>query len=205
MAEVNFSKGELIKKGWGTTKSNYVILLKIALVFIVVSIVFNAINLMANHQAGVVSLTGLISSVIQTILEIGVIKIGLDIVDGKTPDFKDIYSNYNRFIEFFLTSLIVGIFIIVGFILLIIPGIYLAVRYQFTPYIVVDKKLAYKKAWDTSAGMVKGKWMQVFLFDLILVGLNILGALALGVGLFVTIPTSFFASLYLYRRLGSSN
>jgi uncharacterized membrane protein len=201
MAEVSFSKSELIKKGWGTTKSNYVILLKIALVFILVSIAFNAINIISNNQVGVVSITSLISSIIQTILEIGVIKIGLDIVDGKTPDFKDLYSNYNRFIEFFLTSLIVGIIIVVGFILLIIPGIYFAVRYQFTPYIVVDKKLAYKKAWDTSAEMVKGRWMKVFLFDLSLIGLNILGVLALGVGLFLTIPTSIFASIYLYRKL----
>lgn len=203
MAQADFSNIELIKKGWGATKSNVVILLKIALVFILVSIVVNLIDIASSHNPGIVGLVGIFNTVISTILEIGLITIGLSIVDGKTPKFEDLYSHYNRFLEFFLTSLLMGVIVVIGFILLIIPGIYFMVKYQFTLFNVVDKKLAYMKALNASSEMVKGRWMRVFMFDLGLIGLNILGLLALGVGLLITIPTSFFAGLYLYRRLSN--
>ena len=198
MAETTFSKSDLIKKGWGATKANKVILLEVLLIFIAVSIVTSFIE---NNVGALRPLVGIISTVIDTVLEIGIFKIALDIANGKTPNIKDLYMNYNRFLEFFITSLAVGIMIVVGFILLIIPGIYLGVKFQFTPYIVVDKNLAYSKAWSLSSQMVKGRWMSIFLFDLTLLGLNILGALALGIGLFLTIPTSLLATVYLYKKL----
>ncbi len=122
-------------------------------------------------------------------------------MDGKKPDPADLYKNYNLFFRFFFTSLLYGIIVILGFILLIVPGIYLAVKYQFTPYIVVDKKIAYLAAMKEAAKLTSGRWMSIFLFDLTLIGLNILGALALGIGLLITIPTSVLASSYLYRKL----
>ena len=44
------------------------------------------------------------------------------------------------------------------------------------------------------------KW-KLILFCLALGGLNLLGAIALGVGLLVTIPTSLMAYVYVYRAL----
>lgn len=199
----NFSKKDLIKKGWEKTKQHASFLVKILLVFILISIVSSVVNLTMEGSA-IALLVSIALTVVQTVFEIGFITIGLDIVDGKKPDFKDFYSHYPLFLPFFLTSLIFGILVIVGFILLIVPGIYLAVKYQFVSFVVVDKKLSYWTAIKKAGELTEGKWMQIFLFDLALVGLNLLGLLALGVGLILTIPTSFFAAAYLYRHLAGS-
>ena len=205
VAKVDFSKRELIRKGWGKVKEHAHLLIKILLAFIGLSIVSSIINVAFEEVMAVALLASIVVTIVQTVFEIGLIKIGLDIIENKKPNFKDLYSNYTLFLPFFLTSIILGIIIIVGFILLIIPGIYLAVRYQFTSFVIVDKKLSYWTAIKKAGELTKGRWMQIFLFDLALIGLNLLGLLALGIGLLLTIPTSFFASVYLYRRLASSN
>jgi len=43
--------------------------------------------------------------------------------------------------------------------------------------------------------------MDLFIFFLILVGLNLLGAVCLGVGLLVTVPMSGLAMAHVYRTL----
>lgn len=205
MAQINFSNRELIKKGWGKVKENATLLVKVLLVFIGLSIISSILNASFEQAIAVAMLVSIAVSVVQTIFEIGFIRIGLDIVDNKKPDFKDLYSNYNLFLPFFLTSLMFGLAVVIGLILLIVPGIYLAVRYQFVSFVIVDKKLGYMKALRAAGELTKGRWMKIFMFDLALIGLNILGLLAIGIGLLLTIPTSFFAALYLYKRLASRN
>jgi len=102
----------------------------------------------------------------------------------------------------FLFSVAVGI----GTILLIIPGIYLFVRLQFFGYYIVDKNASgtdaiiesLQKSWELTRG-IAGK---VFLLDLALFGLTILGAIPLGLGLFIVFPLIALAYAYVYRRLG---
>jgi len=43
--------------------------------------------------------------------------------------------------------------------------------------------------------------MDLFLFNLLLILINLLGAICLLIGLFVTIPTTMVAWAFVYRRL----
>ena len=52
-----------------------------------------------------------------------------------------------------------------------------------------------------SSAMTSGIKMNLFLFAFLLVVINIAGALALIIGLFVTIPTTIMATVYVYRKL----
>ncbi|OGG58142.1 hypothetical protein A2853_01340 [Candidatus Kaiserbacteria bacterium RIFCSPHIGHO2_01_FULL_55_17] len=95
----------------------------------------------------------------------------------------------------------VGIVVAVGFILLIVPGIIAALAFIFTPYLIVERKLWPIEAMKESARITKGHRWQLFLLSLALIGLNILGALALFVGLLVSIPVSMLAMVHAYRIL----
>jgi len=95
----------------------------------------------------------------------------------------------------------VGIVVAIGFILLIIPGIIAAIALMFTPYLIVDRKLGPIEAMKESARMTKGHRWRLFLFGIVLGLLNIAGALALLVGLFVSIPVSALALVHVYRAL----
>jgi len=52
-----------------------------------------------------------------------------------------------------------------------------------------------------SSGMTEGVKINLLLFGLWLILINIAGALALGVGLLVSIPTSLMATVFVYRKL----
>ena len=56
-------------------------------------------------------------------------------------------------------------------------------------------------ALSRSADITKGVRMDLFVFGLLIVGLNFLGLLALGVGLLVPAPISMVAGAYVYRQL----
>ena len=95
----------------------------------------------------------------------------------------------------------VGVIVAIGFILLIVPGIIAALAFLFTPYLIVERKLWPIEAMKESARITKGHRWQLFLLSLALLGLNILGVLALVVGLLVTIPVSMLAMVHAYRTL----
>ena len=79
---------------------------------------------------------------------------------------------------------------VIGFALLILPGIYLAVAYLFAQPLVIDKGADFWQAMETSRKLITKKWFSFFGLLLVLFLLNLAGAILLGVGLLVTIPLS---------------
>ncbi|MBI1975754.1 MAG: hypothetical protein HYS59_02020 [Candidatus Vogelbacteria bacterium] len=89
---------------------------------------------------------------------------------------------------------------------IVIAGVYIELRLGFMPaYIFVDTGdwglSAVRKSWNATEGHV---WLLVRLMIVAAI-LNILGALAFIVGLFITIPTTMLASAYIYKLLAQKN
>jgi len=86
---------------------------------------------------------------------------------------------------------------------LIIPGIILSIRLSFFDYFIVDRNSkiieSLKKSWE----ITKGNTWNLFLLYLLLGLINFLGALALMIGLFWSIPTTMLAQAFVYRKLSS--
>ena len=78
-----------------------------------------------------------------------------------------------------------------GFILLIIPGIYFAVSYLFAHFFVWFYDVSPTEAVRLSRKTVSGNFGQILLLCLILGGINLLGVLAFGVGVLLTLPLSY--------------
>lgn len=62
----------------------------------------------------------------------------------------------------FLTSLLVGVIIAVGMLVLIIPGIYLAVIYAFALWVFLQEQKSGMDALRGSQELVRGRWWPVF-------------------------------------------
>jgi hypothetical protein len=109
--------------------------------------------------------------------------------------------NPQPFWRFLGTQLLVGLIILAGFLLFVVPGIIAAIGLGFAPYLVVDRGTgvidALKQSWHITRGY---KW-RLLLFGLVLIGLNLLGLLALVVGLLVTVPITWLAVTHAYRML----
>lgn len=84
---------------------------------------------------------------------------------------------------------------------MIVPGIILGIKFWFFDYFIMDKKVGPIEALKRSAELTSGVKWKLFLFFLALTGINILGALLLLIGLFLTIPTTMMAAAFVYRKL----
>jgi uncharacterized membrane protein len=123
------------------------------------------------------------------------------LLQGQPPEFRDFFAGFQYFLPLMLLSLVAGLFIGIGTLLLIIPGIYLIVAFMFASYLVVDRRLDFWPAMELSRHTVNPRWFSCFAFVLLVVLLNLAGAIALGVGLLVTIPLSFCAVTAAYADI----
>ena len=87
----------------------------------------------------------------------------------------------------------------VGYILFILPGIYLAIAYMFALPLLVDKNLTPWQALESSRKAVTHTWFKTLGFVLVLgliVGLSVIPLL---VGLIWSVPLAIIAYGVLYR------
>ncbi|HYM65046.1 MAG TPA: YciC family protein [Candidatus Sulfotelmatobacter sp.] len=202
----NFVKKEAIKFGFEVAKKNVVFFLGVFVIWAIVTFISSAIqgSLNANKQFLVSFLFSLFMWVVNAVISMGIINITLMLVDKKKPKLQDIYYKKKIF-NYILASIIRGVILVVGFLLLIIPGIIFAIKLQYSEYLIVDKGYdavdSIKGSWEMTKGV---KW-NLFLFGLLLGLINILGFLCLLVGLLITVPLSMVANAYVYRKLLSQS
>ena len=117
---------------------------------------------------------------------------------GETPEVNDIFKVADNYVNVVLANLVTTVIIVIGFMALIIPGIYFACRLAFVPYLVVERKMevvpALRESWDMS----QGKAGTVFLMGLTAIPIALLGLLMCGVGILFSLVWihAAFASLY---------
>ena len=154
---------------------------------------------------GAVHRIEIINFIVAMIVGISIIAVSLSIENNKKPVFEDLtksFKSYKIFLNYILSSLLYTVIVILGTILLILPGIYLAVRLSFYRYIVVEKEnIGVIDALKESMKITQNRFWKIFGFMLVLILINILGVIPFGLGLIVTIPLSVIAVALVYRKL----
>jgi hypothetical protein len=111
----------------------------------------------------------------------GVLIILLSYCRGEQPNFSLLTSKTRQFWKFLVGYFLFFLMCTIGFILLIVPGIILAVRFGFYPLAIAEKDLgpiaAFKYSWE----ITRGKFWKLLLFGITTVAILILPALILGV------------------------
>jgi O-antigen ligase len=120
---------------------------------------------------------------------------------GNRIVFDDLFSIDNRWISFAFLAVIKGGLILLGFLCFIIPGIYLAVRWMFAEYYVLDKGMRPLEALKASSELTKGYRWKLFLFVVAGALLVILGVFFLFIGAIVAALVVTFASIKIYTDL----
>jgi uncharacterized membrane protein len=196
------SNKEALRYGWGVMKSNLPLFIGLCLISMFVSGMQNALGDPSRGlYIGSRVLLGLAIQLFMLIVHMGWLYIALRLHDGRSVEFRDLLTPLPQFLEFLLTMLLYGAIVTVGFILLIVPGVIWALRFGFAGMLVIDQKLDPLGALRRSAELTAGVKSELFVFGLLLAGLNFLGAMAFGIGLFATLPTSIMAAVYVYRKL----
>lgn len=200
-----FSIGEAIRFGWDTFKKRPALLIGVTLFIAIISGVLSSMMPDKGAELGsltLLSLAGIFVSIVgQILLKMGTVNFQLKAHDNvSTVAFSEMWAP-DPLWKYIGAAILTAILVVIGFILLIIPGIYLALRFMFVPYIVMDRKLSPFDALKESSRITHGRKWTLLLFVITLIGLNILGAIALLIGLLVTIPVTMLALAHAYRTL----
>lgn len=113
------------------------------------------------------------------------------ISNNKTIEFSDFFTSIDKFVPLLLLNLLISLLVFLGILLLILPGIYLAVSYLFAHFFVWFYDVEPLEALRLSRKTVAGNFGHILLLSLVLGGINLLGIMAFGVGILISLPFSY--------------
>lgn len=207
MAAKDFSIGDVLRDSWETFKGNPGLFIGIALISFIISLVASSIDNAISgpgFAGGFRVQVSVFSFLASAFIGMGAINIALKSIKGDKAELSGFFTVYPLYLIFLVSNFLFNLAVSIGIIFLIVPGIYLFVRLQFFGYYIVDKNArgtdaiiaSLQRSWELTKG-IAGK---VFLLDLALLGLFILGAIPFGLGLLIVFPLIFIANAYVYRR-----
>jgi uncharacterized membrane protein len=203
-AERRFQIGEAVGTGWKKFWPNLVPMILFALIVWAV----NGLIQLPQREGGntvVVTLFAVIGFIVGQLIAIGWIKLALDIIDGNRPNFQAITDKFRVFLPYLVAAVLFSVMVTIGLFLLVVPGIILAIIFAFYGFHIVDTDEKHPiEALRRSAELTKGSRWQLFLFGLVLIGINILGLLVLIVGVLISSGISLLAIAYVYRKLSAA-
>jgi len=202
MANKKFSIKEALSFGWKSVTGNFGLFIGVMIVWALLVYVPNSIsNTFKDKSQFLYTLSVVVASVISMILQLGLMRVMLDFCDGKKTGIHGLFSCTGMFFQYLAGSFLYNLIALVGLLLLIVPGVIWMVQFGFYGYFIVDKDSGPVEALRQSAAITKGVKWDLFWFGLLFFLINMLGILALLVGLLVTIPVTMLANAYIYRKL----
>ncbi len=207
MEKKEFSIKEAIRFGWDRMRENLAFFIIFLLVSWLVNLFFGTFADLFEERLPVFSLLFSLGSILASfVINFIFIRVALNVCDGVALNVSELLQfPLSRLLRFILGNILYMLLVFAGFVLLIVPGLIWMIKYQYVPYLIVDKDSPIGEAFSESGRITSGVKWPLFWF-LILVGLiNIAGALVFLVGLFATIPTTMVAIAYVYRKLSSGS
>lgn len=187
--------GKYLGEGWELFKKNAGGFVGFTLIMLLVSAIPQVL------PDRIKPLGSIASSVLSGPLGAGLYIVAFKLIKQRATTFSDFFRGFNNFLPLFLASLVTGILTLIGFALLIIPGIYLAVAWMFTTLFIVDRKFDFWDAMESSRKVVSTRWFSWFGFLIVLTLINVVGFLVFGVGLLITVPLSICATAIAYQDI----
>jgi len=196
-----FSTGAALRFGWETFKKRPWFLA--GTIFLAYAVSWSVSSALQSPRIGGITafVLFLVSVAIGTLIAMGLTAFTLHAHDDMSKVSMEDLWHPQSFWNYLGASILTGLIVLVGLVLLIVPGIIFTLMFAFVKYLVIDRDLNPVAAMKESERITHGHRLELLLFFLALVGFNILGLLALAVGLLVTVPVSMLAIAHAYRTL----
>jgi len=195
--------GEAISQGWIKFKENAPLLVAAQLVAILVPSFVEYMGNAMDRGAVLEVIVNLAAFLASCTLELGLIKMALRILDGQPVEFANLFDSFNLVGWYGLARFLMMVAVGIGLFLLVVPGIVIALRLWFIGYSTIDERPMGLDCLQRSVEVTRGFTLDLFLFALLLIAINALGALCFGVGLLVSLPVSVLASATVFRHLAA--
>jgi hypothetical protein len=217
--DFNLDIGACISRSWELLKAHFWPIVGISALIMLISGAINQIlglgsrsavqRMIFAHQASplgisLVAGTSLLGAPVYTLLTAGTFKYYLRLIRGEQATIGDAFAGFSPAAgQLILLGLVTGILNLIGFLLCIIPGIYLSVSWIFALPLVIDRGLGFWEAMEVSRKVVSKHWFITFAFLLVIGLLGACGVIACCIGVFVTIPITLLSMMYAYEDIFS--
>jgi len=216
--QFQFAISDILKEAWKITSGSkgtiWLAILLYSIVMIPVTIVAPMImglaGLPSEMEPGqsfeVSLLIGLIASQVIIVaitlpLSAGLFMIGLKLASGVSVSATEVFNYFNKMLPLMVTMVIMYIMLIIGFLLFIIPGIYLLFAYYLSIPLVVEKGLSPWQALEASRKAISKCWFRFVGLGIALMLLMIVAIIPLGIGLIWVLPLAVIAFGIVYRNI----
>lgn len=156
-------------------------------IYVVIAVMANSLfNLLVHNE----NLATFLSLPLILPLNVGALLLAVNILRDKEVQISSIFNYYVVVWPLFFAYIFTNILIVLGMVLFILPGIYIAIALMFTQTLIADKNIGFIEAMRLSFFVVKRRWFFFFGYTLIL--------LSVMAGIFAI----FFGLYYLITPLG---
>jgi uncharacterized membrane protein len=136
-------------------------------------------------------------------IQVGFLRICLASYDGGEPTVADTFAPLRTSLKFLAGQVAYLLMVVMGAALLIVPGVYLGVRYFLFAFYMAGDEPDLADGFEQSATLTSGRMICLSSIFFALFLLNAIGACLLGLGLFVTVPVSVLVMTAVYRQLST--
>lgn len=183
--EYSFHFEKYLSEGWNLFRKAPLLLALYTLIFLCVITLLNFIPLIG----------AIVSAIVIPIL-IGGFYVGIKkLDDANSVEIGDFFESSENWLQLFVFGVVSGLLVSLGYLLLVLPGIWFSVAILFGYPLVVFAKIEFWDSIKISANIINKKWFNFFGLVIVLILINIVGTIPVGLGLFITIPFS-FATIY---------
>lgn len=216
LAQRPFSVGEAISYGWSKYWQNLGVLLLITVLIAVINGAFSGLASVVGNALPRIKFTSgattysigvgfivlqIATLVVGAVLAMGLIRATLAVAEGRKPEISMLFRPEGLG-SYVVASILVTLGVLIGFVLLIVPGIILLIMWHFFGYVIVENpETGAIDAMRRSAEITKGHRWELFGLGLLLIGINFLGLLACCVGVIFTEGITAMTVAYAYKTL----
>ncbi|WP_444903368.1 hypothetical protein ACJJIU_17735 [Microbulbifer sp. CnH-101-E] len=211
--DYSFSIGEAINEGWQLSKGKKrTVWFAIILYIIAIAATSFVAGLLTGYPA--FDLTGaasaslsstiiynLITGIVGVPLAVGMMMVGIKIARKEETSGTEVFAHFDKIVPLCVTYIIMSILVGIGFLLLVIPGIYLVIAYMLALPLVADQNLGPWKALEASRKAITSNWFAFLGFFIVLILIYLVGGLALLIGLIWALPLASIAYGVAYRKV----
>lgn len=195
-------RGEGVSFGWKHAKKDFFFFLQLFVIVGVINAIPNLINRAMGWPQDANNIGTVIAAIGSLICSFGLIKIYLHTAAERKSKLEDLFNHdWKRFIRWLIAKVVSGVLVVLGLILLVIPGIYVAARLYLYEFFAVDQDMNAIEAISASREVTKDHVREIIGIWFLSLGILILGAIPVGIGLLWAVPTISIAKAKLYKKL----
>jgi len=202
--------GACVKRAFELTKKNFgqlvLAMITVIAVFFVAALVLGVIDAAMGWKPPIESAQNqgsffnqLAMQVVSIFISLGATRFGLNLVSGSAVGVAQIFGEGDKLLRGIGVSILLGLMIVVGLLCLIVPGIWLALKYGQAMTALVDRNCGVIEAFKYSSKITNGNKAKLMLLGLAAMGIMLAGLIAFVVGIVFAYPVAGLAWMIGYR------